>query len=372
MAIHIGRTLPPATAPIRFKDIVSGLAGLFGSTQTVQRFVAELKESFGVRHCFVVSSGTASLVLVLQALKELHPDRDEVLVPAYTCYSVPAAVVKSGLRVRLCDLAPGSLDFDHDCLEKQLDNPRLLCVIPTHLFGLPADVERVKDSASRRGIFVVEDAAQAMGGTWHGKILGTQGDAGFFSMGRGKSFSTVEGGIILTNNDSIGQAIAKQIAAIPGYGAFDCLKLIIYAVALSVLSHPRLFWIPKSLPFLRLGETQFNTSIPIRRISSFQAGLAKEWRVKLVQLKAARMDNVRIIAAHGITPLGAAWDEISDLVRFPVLSKDMDAKKKFSNGAKEWDWGYPLATPVLSIESLHSKTDGTGTSFQSLRILLQD
>src|SRR6185369_941791 len=98
MAIHIGRTLSPAAAPLHFRDIVSGVVGLFGGVKAVNRFEDELKEFYHVRHSFAVSSGKAALVLILQALKELSTDRDEVLIPAYTCYSVPSAIVRAGLR----------------------------------------------------------------------------------------------------------------------------------------------------------------------------------------------------------------------------------------------------------------------------------
>lgn len=328
MTMHIGRTLPPAAAPLHFKDLLSGWAGLLDGGITVRRFEEELKEVYGVRHCFAVSSGRAALVLILQALNELSPERDEVLIPAYTCYSVPSAIVRAGLKVRLCDMASGTLDFDFDRLEKQLENPRILCVIPTHLFGLPADVERVKSLADHRGIFVVEDAAQAMGAEWSGKMMGTAGDVGLFSMGRGKAFSTVEGGVILTDNDSIGRAIEKRMGAIAGYGAFDCLKLVLYAVALSVLIHPWIYWLPKSLPFLKLGETHFNPSFPIRRLSSFQAGVARGWKEKIDELKEVRSKNAGKIAAYGVTPLGAPGAVIPGLIRFPVLLADVAAKKK--------------------------------------------
>jgi dTDP-4-amino-4,6-dideoxygalactose transaminase len=326
--MRIGRTLPPAAAPLNFTDILSGVAGFFGGAKTVKRFEDELKGFYRVRHCFAVSSGKAALVLILQALKELSPERDEVLVPAYTCYSVPSAIVRAGLKVRPCDLAPGGLDLDFDRLAGQLDNPHLLCVIPTHLFGMPSDVERVKELADRRGVRVVEDAAQAMGGGWHGRMMGTLGDVGLFSMGRGKAFSTVEGGVILTDDEAIGQAVGKQVAVVPGYGPLDSVKLILYALALSALIHPRIFWLPKLLPFLKLGETHFDPSFPIRRLSSLQAGIAKAWKRKIEEMKSARLSNANKIAGYGITPPAAGEGILPDLIRFPVLLADADAKGK--------------------------------------------
>jgi len=327
MTLRIGRTIPPAAAPLHLKDIFSGIAGIFSGRKTVRRFEDELKRAYCVRNCFAVSSGKAALVLILQALQELSPERDEVLIPAYTCYSVPSAIVRAGLRVRLCDMAAGSLDFDFNRLAEQLDNPRLLCVIPTHLFGLPADVERLKRLVSSRRIFVLEDAAQAMGGESNGRKIGTLGDVGLFSLGRGKAFSTVEGGLILTDNESIGLAIEKRLAAIAEYGAFDCLKLILYAVALSALIHPWVYWFPKLLPFLKLGETRFDPFFPIRRLSSFQAGMAKGWRTKIEEFIKIRSRNANNLAACGISLPGAFQGAIPELIKFPFLTVDAEAKK---------------------------------------------
>src|SRR5437870_9965296 len=118
--MRIGRTLPPAATPIDVGAIASGLCGLFRGQQELDRFELELKEYFGVRHCFLVSSGKAALTLILHALKELSPDRDEVLLPAFTCFSVPSSVVRAGLRIRLCDLRVDSLDFDFAQLSAML------------------------------------------------------------------------------------------------------------------------------------------------------------------------------------------------------------------------------------------------------------
>src|SRR6266705_4482384 len=110
--MRIGRTLPPAATPIGVREIASGICGIFRGRKELDRFRSELKEHFGVKHCFLVSSGNAAFTLILLALKELFPDRDEVLIPAFTCYSVPSSGVRAGLRIRLCDLHSESLDFD--------------------------------------------------------------------------------------------------------------------------------------------------------------------------------------------------------------------------------------------------------------------
>ena len=73
-----------------------------------------------------------------------------------------------------------------------------LCVLAIHLFGIPANLDRIKKLCRKKDIFIVEDAAQAMGGEYKGGMLGTIGDVGFYSLGRGKNITCGSGGIIVT------------------------------------------------------------------------------------------------------------------------------------------------------------------------------
>lgn len=361
MALRIGKTLPPAASPLHLMDIASGVAGLIEGEALVEGFENELKSFYKVGYCFAVSSGKAALVLILQAMHEIHPDRDEVLIPAYTCYSVPSAIIRAGLKVRLCDMAPGTLDFDFDHIAEALKNPRLLCVIPTHLYGIPADVERIRTRINPRSVFILEDAAQAMGGGWNGMKMGTRGDAGLFSMGRGKAFSTVEGGIILTDNDQIGRIVEKRLAALDGYGGFDCLKLIVSAAALLVFIYPWLYWLPKSLPFLKLGETHFNPSFPIRRLSPFQAGMAKRWKTAINKQKEVRSVHANTFAGFGIMPPGIGKGAVPDVIRFPVLVTDTETKQKILRTSERVGLGISDGYPdtIDRIDELSSCFDGT-------------
>ncbi len=191
MTTRIGRTIPPAAAPIPLKDIARAVPACFSDTQGSFLFEDELKGEYAQRYCLLVSSGKAALVLILRALKRLYPDRNEVIVPAFTCYSVPAAVKKAGLKVKLCDTEAGSLDLDPFQLRQLVETDRaekkVLCVLATHMFGCPADMPGIKAIVGD-DIPIVEDAAQAMGGNLDHKKLGTLADAGFFSLGRGKAF----------------------------------------------------------------------------------------------------------------------------------------------------------------------------------------
>jgi dTDP-4-amino-4,6-dideoxygalactose transaminase len=321
MAFRIGRTLPPAASPIYPRDIVSGITGLCRGEKTVTKFKEELREYFNVRHCYTVSSGKTSLTVILQSLKAMFPDRDEVLIPAFTCYSVPSAIIRAGLRIRLCDLDRDNFDFDYEQLGHILSNQsdRLLCILPVHLFGLTADVARIRNMVADKDIVIVEDAAQAMGGESEGRKLGTLGDVGFFSLGRGKALSTVEGGIVITGRDDIAEHLGRTVHELPNYGALELVKVLFYAVALAVLLRPSLFWLPRALPFLRLGETIYDPNFKIRKMSAFQAGLAKGWERKLRVMQKTRSENVRgLLERLETLPPWVDKGTLPDLLRLPL------------------------------------------------------
>jgi dTDP-4-amino-4,6-dideoxygalactose transaminase len=234
--------------------------------------------------------------------------------------------------VKLCDLSPGDLDFDFASLSTILSaGGRLLAVVPTHLFGCPSDVPRLRGLIRDPEITIVEDAAQAMGETWEGRKLGTLGDVGFFSLGRGKAFCAVEGGVILTDRDDIADALSRRIASLPGYGSGRLAGLIVKAAAMTCLTHPLLFWIPRSMPFLRLGETFFEPDFPMLRMSSFQAGLTAHWRERLQGIRDARRRNVQrwmgILEEIGNRACLALEPPFLGLLRLPIRIRDAQRRK---------------------------------------------
>jgi len=125
--MHLRRTLPPAAAPIFLQDVLSGLSAVHRGQRELDKLSAELKDYFAVQHCFLVSSGRAALTIILKALKEHCPHKDRVLIPAYTCYSVPSAIVRAGLKLQLCDMQSDTLDFNYVRLSELLNpvNPQL-------------------------------------------------------------------------------------------------------------------------------------------------------------------------------------------------------------------------------------------------------
>jgi dTDP-4-amino-4,6-dideoxygalactose transaminase len=366
--MKIGRVLPPAAAPISVPNVLNGLVGLFQPKRELLRFSDELKKHFDVKHCFLVSSGKAALYCILKALHAIHPEKNEVLLPAFTCYCVASAVVRAGLKVRLCDIDSQTLDFDSVALAKELENSeRLLCVVPTHLFGLHAQVETLRFLAKRKDFAVVEDAAQVMGGSENNAKLGLLGDVGFYSLARGKALSTCEGGIIVTNDDKIGAHVGVVVKTLPQYGLPDRAMLFFKACIIAVFSRPSLFWIPKSLPFLGLGGTYFDSDFSILSLSGFQAGMSRGWNKKLECLRRQRNKNIQRLASFfKVNTLSRCFSFANntpvpeDLLRFPVR---MDSEELCAETIRQSDRAglgititYPL--PLCDLPELAGTVSG--------------
>jgi dTDP-4-amino-4,6-dideoxygalactose transaminase len=129
---------------------------------------------------------------------------DEVIVPALTWVATANVVEYMGATPVFCDVDLATFNLDVAQLES-LVTPRTVGILPVHLFGLSADMDVVLDVAKRHGLWVVEDAACALGASYRGKPVGALGDAGCFSFHPRKSVTTGEGGVIATNRADLAE-----------------------------------------------------------------------------------------------------------------------------------------------------------------------
>lgn len=347
------RTLPPSAAPIEWRDLAQGLIGLVQPHVTMHRLEEEFRAHFGVKHVWFVSSGKAALTLILRALHKLS-GRSQVVVPGYTCFSVPSAVLRAGLSVRLCDINPKTFDYDFVRLAEVAD-AEVLCVLATHLLGIGVDVPRVAEICLPKGIFVVEDVAQAFGGERDGKLFGSMGHVSFLSFGRGKNITCGSGGAILTNDDRVGEALAQECAQLPSESVAARLKNWVEVAATQFLINPSRYWFPSGLPFLKLGETKFYTDFPITRMDSVRAGLLRRWKKRLSRSTASRVNHaehlLRSVPAHvqTITPSGRGR---AVYLRLPLLMRSKQEKNALCRRSGEQGLGisplYPSAVEQIA------------------------
>lgn len=162
----------------------------------VERFEQSLADLVGVRHAVAVSSGTAALRVALTAM-DVGPG-DEVIIPAVTFIATFAAVVAQRAVPVIAEV-DASLTLDPGDFEAKI-TPRTRAVIPVHLGNVPCRMDELLSIARRRNILVLEDAAQAFGGSYRGRRLGSIGDMGAFSLQLEKNITTGEGGALTTDN----------------------------------------------------------------------------------------------------------------------------------------------------------------------------
>jgi perosamine synthetase len=321
--MRVRKSTPPTAVPISRSDLFRGLTAVLG-VNPGERVEKEVRDCFGGRHVFFLSSGKAALFLLLVALKDLK-GRTKVIIPGYTCFSVPSAVRKAGLKIVLCDVKSDSLDFDYDQLEN-LAGEETLCIVATHLFGIRSNVERARKIADRKGIFVIEDSAQAFGIPGEDK-KSAQGDAEFFSLGRGKNITCGSGGIIVTGSEEIAHALRRHYIPLKTESISASVKALIELLLMGIFVNPYLYWIPDGLPFLGIGETRYYENYPVNKINKVKYGLLSGWKENLRSTNVTR------------SKIGEAYKEALSLdrrypiysnalpyLRFPVYLKNAERK----------------------------------------------
>ena len=179
------------------ETLASGALTLGPHTETFEREFAELHRSpFAV----AVSSGTSALEIALRALDVAGR---EVVVPANTFFATAAAVAHAGGIPRLADVSPETMALSLSSLEEAVDD-RTAGAIVVHIGGaISSEVPAIADFCRRRGIFLLEDAAHAVGSTYQGQPAGTFGDAGAFSFYPTKVVTSAEGGMIVTADERL-------------------------------------------------------------------------------------------------------------------------------------------------------------------------
>jgi perosamine synthetase len=162
----------------------------------VERFEKTFAERHGVKHAIAVNNGTTALVAAMQAV-DLEPG-DEVITSSFTFVATLNAILEAGATARFADIGDDYNLVPEHVAELVNDNTK--AIMPVHLYGYMADMDPIVEIADRHGLAVVEDAAQAVGASYHGRGAGSIG-IGCFSMYATKNLNTGEGGMVTTNDD---------------------------------------------------------------------------------------------------------------------------------------------------------------------------
>jgi dTDP-4-amino-4,6-dideoxygalactose transaminase len=179
----------------------------------VEAFEREMAADIGVAHAVGLSSGTDALLVALMALG-IGPG-DEVITPTFSFFATAGCVSRVGAAPRLVDIDPVTFNIDPAGVAAVI-TPRTRAIIPVHLYGQCAEMDPILEQARRRGIAVIEDAAQAIGATYKGRQAGAMGTAGCFSFFPSKNLGAFGDGGLLTTDDA---ALAREVRLLRSHGA---------------------------------------------------------------------------------------------------------------------------------------------------------
>jgi len=284
--------IAPSGTPIPFSILARWFLHIFQNRDSLEEFAIKVKSFTGINNCLFISSGRTALYLLLKGLFELRndPQKNQVIIPAYTCFSVPGSVVKAGLQIRVCDVDPVTLNYDMSKL-KNFDFSKVLAVVSANLYGIPNDMIELETITRAHGVYLVDDAAQSLGGYVGDRPSGTYGDAGIYSLDKGKNITSIQGGLIISNSGEINAKMAEIIQALPAQSSggvlADMIKLLIYAALLP----PQFYWLITKLPFTKLGLTPYTTDYPVHQYSAKLASVATLLFEDLSKINSMRLHN---------------------------------------------------------------------------------
>jgi CDP-6-deoxy-D-xylo-4-hexulose-3-dehydrase len=172
----------------------------------VRAFEEEWSRWLGVRHSVLVNSGSSANLLTLAALRELYGPYGEVIVPTITWVSDVAAVLHCGFEPVFVDIDPRTLGMDNEQVLARL-TPRTRAVFLTHVLGYNALSRRLLNELRNCGVPLLEDVCESHGAAFEGRKLGTFGLASNFSFYYAHHLSTIEGGMVCTNNTDFYEAV---------------------------------------------------------------------------------------------------------------------------------------------------------------------
>lgn len=191
------------------KKIIGGI--LKSGRLSCGRYVKEFEDGFarliGAKEAVAVSSGTDALALALAVLYDFGARRgDEVILPALSFVATGNAVLQAGFTPVFVDIDRKTLNIDTSKIERAITE-RTKAILPVHLMGKPAEMDVISSIAKTRGLYVIEDAAEAHGAAYKGGNVGTLGDMAAFSLYVAHIITTVEGGIVATDNKDFAEIL---------------------------------------------------------------------------------------------------------------------------------------------------------------------
>lgn len=286
------RKQPSTAAPLTIRHIAAGLRAMT-DRDGIAAFERDFASWNGSAHAIAAGSGTTALYAALAAMKVMRPERDEVILPAYTVPTLTLALNRAGLKTVLCDVARDTFNMDAASLAAAVTG-RTLAIVPVHMFGVPCALGDILAIGRERGIFVLEDACQSPGAKLGGVRVGALGDAGFFSFCKGKNLTAFHGGMIVTSNADLAVNMRIMMDALPPRGMVYRAAAPALVTALALAMRPVVYGAGYRF-IARFKSTEVHEEFHPARWNRFMAGAAHAQLDALDRWNAVRTANARAI-----------------------------------------------------------------------------
>jgi perosamine synthetase len=203
-----------------------------------RKFEEEFAVYVGVRNAISVPSGRTGLYLILKNLK--LKENAEVILPSFTYWAIPKVISSLNLKPVFVDIDPRTCEIEASLVERSITQNTKV-IIPTHLYGMPSNMEYILNIADKHNLIVIEDCVQACGAEYKGKKVGSLGDAAYFSFGVTKNMSLFSGGMVVTNEDSLAKEIRREVGEYGFLNRIQVFKKILMAMSMKLFTSPGIF-----------------------------------------------------------------------------------------------------------------------------------
>lgn len=226
--------------------------GPYDAPDVISHYERRFAECCGVKHGISFGAGRMALYAILEALDV--GTGDEVIVPAFTCVVVPNAILYRGARPVYVDIESRFFNIDVSKVEAAI-TPRTKALYAQHTFGVPCDVEALRDIGRCHHLPVIEDAAHALGAVYRSRPVGSLTEVAFFSTDHSKVINTHLGGMVVTNDDALAVRLRKMQDNAPFLNKRMTRRLIRSFLLEYFLFSPQVLWIGRMVHavFARLG-----------------------------------------------------------------------------------------------------------------------
>jgi dTDP-4-amino-4,6-dideoxygalactose transaminase len=186
---------------------------MVGPRDSIAELEWALASKLGRKHCVVTGRGASAIYVALKAI----PERSgKVIVPVLTCPSPATVPLYAGLEPLFCDVRLSDCNMDPEALGHLLEtHVDVVAIMPVHLYGQAAPLREILALGAKYGVPVIEDAAQALGGAYEGKPLGSFGDISIISFGHTKTLDVGWGGAALTDDDALAEGMRRERDGLP-------------------------------------------------------------------------------------------------------------------------------------------------------------